>query len=415
MSSSNISFILNKQPIFNIGCLGSVADGKSTLVECLTGIKTQRHTNEKKRNITIKQGYGNMKIWLNDMEYHTTNSDYETYNDYELVNHISFVDCPGHQELIQTMLSSVTLMDGAIIVIAVNQSLYNKPQLIQHIAAAKLAKIKKIIICLNKIDLVSKEVVYERKRELDEILLKYNIEPYIIIPTSFNKKINLSYLVKTLMLLFNPLEHINSNNNLIFNISRSFDVNKAGTNWDNIVGGVVGGSLSSGCLKIGDEIEIRPGHVIKKNDKFICEPINTKILSIKTDNILLDTIYSGGLVGIGTDLDPFYSKNDKLVGNIIGIPGTLPSIYSNIILDTTLINDFGFEWIPKENDDIILQIGTKTFNGNVINIDNNNLSISLNKPICININQHIIICKNINNILKIVGEGYMKDGIILLK
>ena len=51
------------QPIINIGMLGSVSDGKSTTVYSLTGIKTQRHSNEMKRNITIKPGYANMKIY----------------------------------------------------------------------------------------------------------------------------------------------------------------------------------------------------------------------------------------------------------------------------------------------------------------------------------------------------------------
>jgi translation initiation factor 2 subunit 3 len=123
-----------------------------------------------------------MKIWIDDQnEYYTTNSDYNNYNEYKLVNHISFVDCPGHHTLIQTMLSSISLMDGAIIVIAVDQPINKKNQLIQHLIAAKLGKLDKIIICLNKIDLVSKNILLTRKKELDDILLKYEIKPYIII------------------------------------------------------------------------------------------------------------------------------------------------------------------------------------------------------------------------------------------
>ena len=184
--------IIKNQPIINIGCLGSVSDGKSTLVEKLTNIKTQKHSNEKHRNITIKQGYANMKIWENNDDYYTTNSNIENYNNYNLVNHISFVDCPGHQELIKTMLSSISLMDGAIVIIAVDQPLNNKPQLIQHLAAAKLSNIKNIIICMNKIDLVKKDILYQRKQELDILLEKYDIKPFIIIPTCFNKKIGLN-------------------------------------------------------------------------------------------------------------------------------------------------------------------------------------------------------------------------------
>jgi translation initiation factor 2 subunit 3 len=279
---------MNNQPLFNIGCLGSVSDGKSTLVEKLTNIKTQKHSLEKCRNITIKQGYANMKIW-NDMT--TTNN---IILDKELINHISFVDCPGHQDLIHVALSSISLMDGAIVVIAVDQPLNNKPQLIQHLLAIKIGNIDKIIICMNKIDLVTKETLLLRKKELDILLDKYKIKPYAIIPTCFNKKLGLNYLIELIMLLFNPNDYKYRNNlKPIFNISRSFDINKPGTNWDEMVGGVIGGSLESGTLKIGDLIEIKPGY---KNVS-----IKTKIVSIKTDQQELDIALPGGLIGIKTE------------------------------------------------------------------------------------------------------------------
>ena len=171
--------ILNYQPIINIGCLGCVSDGKSTLVKKLTNTKTQRHSSEHIRNITIKQGYANMKIWQNDNKYYTTDSTFNEHiiNDTKstLMNHISFVDCPGHQDLMITLLSSLYLMDGVIIVISVDKQLNKKQQLIQQLIAIKLANIKNIIICLNKIDLVNKSIVLNRKKELDEILLKYSM------------------------------------------------------------------------------------------------------------------------------------------------------------------------------------------------------------------------------------------------
>jgi translation initiation factor 2 subunit 3 len=415
LPDDKLSKIISCQPTINIGCLGSVSDGKSTLVERMTGIRTQKHSSEQKRNITIKQGYGNMKVWSNieDTTLYTTDSKAQNYttetgDDCTLINHISFVDCPGHQEYIQTMLSSLSLMDGAIVVVAVDQPLINKPQLIQHLAAAKLGKIDKIIICMNKIDLVSRDVLMERKCELDEMLTLYDIKPFIIIPTCFNKKIGLDILLKSMMVLFNPNDFMNrTTESSLFHISRTFDINKPGYNWDSVVGGIMGGSLITGTLKIGDSIEIRPGQVSKVQGKFICQPVKTEIISIQTDDNSISEISPGGLIGIRTDIDPFYSKNDALAGNIAGPINTLPSVYIETTIDYHKVETFGFSWEPKLNDLIMLQIGTRMVEGKLTKINETKLTYELNKPVCIQNNQHIIICKRINNIIRIVGEGTM--------
>lgn len=401
--------IMNKQPIINIGCMGSVSDGKSSMVRTLTGIRTQRHSNEQNRNITIKQGYGNMKVWVHGQDYITTDST--TENDCELVNHISFVDCPGHQELIQTMLSSIKLMDGAIFVVAVDQPLNKKPQLVQHLAAAKLGKINKIIICLNKIDLVDKKELMKRKEELDTMLREFDIHPFTIIPTSFNKRLGLNYLAEAIMKLFPPSNYLErTNEQPIFRISRTFDINKPGTNWNEVNGGVIGGSLVSGKLKVGDEIEIRPGQVSKgKDGKFVCQPIKTRVLSIKTDTCDLDEIVPGGLIGIRTDLDPFYCKNDNLAGNIAGFNGNLPEIATDIKIKTNIVTTFGMSWVPKLNDSVMIQVGTKTVEAKVIEMNGLHLKYQLTKPLCIFSDQHIIICRMVDKILKIVADGVVSN------
>jgi len=404
----SIDQIIKSQPIINIGCLGSVSDGKSTLVAKLTGIKTQRHTDELKRNITINQGYGNLKIFYDDVNYYTTDSTGDK-SDCKLVNHISFVDCPGHQELIQTMLSSIVLMDGAIIVVAVNQPLSQKPQLIQHLAAAKLGKINKIIVCMNKIDLVSKEVLLERKVELDKMLDEYDIKPYAIIPTCFNKNINMKYVIQSIIELFNPNEYITrSDSEALFRISRSFDINKAGTSWDQIVGGVIGGSLFNGKLAVGDKIEIKPGQVVKgKDGKFTCTPIISSVLSIKTDTTELNEIIPGGLIGIRTDLDPYYCKHNGLSGQIVGKIGTLPEIVNEVTIKLNIVTSFGFNWVPKIKDQMMLQIGTKICEASLSKINNDTFTFNFTKPYCVSKYQHIIVCYMLNKVLKIVGEGYL--------
>ena len=405
---------LQNQPIINIGCLGSVSDGKSSMVSTFTGINTQKHSSEKIRNITVKQGYGNMKVWQHDDKYFTTNSQQTEYLhdgiEYELKNHISFVDCPGHQELIGVMLSSIALMDGVIIVISVDKAPHEKPQLLQHLAAVVLGKFDKIIICLNKIDLVTKDVVLQRKEELDIMLEQYGICPFAVIPTCFNKKIGLNYLTKAIMELFNPSEFENKKSTIpYFHISRSFDINKPGTNWANLKGGVIGGSLSSGKFAKNDVIEIRPGILVGKTPKISCKPIHTNISTIKTDTTEIDEVQPGGLVGIGTDIDPLYCKDNYLTGNIAGLVGTLPSVFMEITVDINKVELFGFTWDPKVKDQVEIQIGTHMANSvSVQKIKKKTITFLFVSPVCIPDNQHIVICRTINGILKIVAEGYIQ-------
>jgi translation initiation factor 2 subunit 3 len=404
---------LNYQPNMNIGTLGSVSDGKSTMIYQLTGIKTQKHSSEKQRNITIKPGYANLKIWYCDSceEYDSSSSEKTNLlcrycnTDCELVNHISFVDCPGHAELILTMMGSLSLMKGSVVVISAAEPINKKPQLRQHLIASKMANIDKLIICFNKLDLITKEVAIGRKKELDNLLNELEIIPYIIIPTSFNKKIGLNYLLKAMMEVFPPQENL-FNSDSFFRITRSFDINKPGTNWQDVNGGVIGGSLINGEININDIVEIKPGILSKgKDGKIVCQSIITKILSLETDGKNIDRVIPGGLIGIGTEIDPYYCKNDMLSGNVMGKPGTLPDVYNEVKLKYKTLVDFDGKWEPKNGDTVFLQIGNVSVESRLAKVNKENFTFSLLKPACIENNSKILICRKDEGILKIVGVG----------
>ena len=408
---------MNLQPIYGIGCLGSVSDGKSTMAKALSGKETPTHSKERVRNITINQGFANTKIFkkLDSDEYITTDSTVYDMDGYKLVHHFSLVDCPGHQEYIKTMLASLELMKkGAVVVVAVDQELSMKPQLIQHLAAAKLANIAKIIICMNKIDLVSKEVLMKRKKELDSMLAKYDIVPCAIIPTCFNKKIGLDCLVRTIMKEFNPSDHFKQveSEKPIFNISRTFDINKPGTKLSDINGGVVGGTVFFGKFKIGDTVEIRPGYIYKQGAETKHIPLKTIIKTIKTETVNLSEAYSGGLVGLGTDLDPYYCKNNHLAGMVVGLPDFMPPVYTEMNVNVSTITTFGYNWVPALKDTVVLKIGTITCDAMITNLSKDclsgNVRFKLAKPICAS-NKDIIICKMYDKILRIVGTGIIME------
>lgn len=404
-----ISDVIEQTPIGTIGLLGSVADGKSTLVFATTGTKTQRYQSEQVRNITIKPGYANIKIWESDNNYYSTSSnqyDYEI-NDKKcnLVHHLSFVDCPGHQELILTMLSSIKLMHNIIIVVSAEESITKKPQLIQHLKAIKLSNIKNVIVCLNKLDLVDKKIAMERYNELKKVLEEYDIEPLSIIPTSFSRKIGVGSLLEDIIKFF-PKKIYDEKSKSYFLTTRSFDINRKGIDYTEISGGVLGGSCLSGKLKVGDEIEIKPGILsVDSNKKIISKSIITKIQSIQTDTSSLDELFPGSLAGLKTDIDPFYCKNDSLSGNVIGLVGTLPPTYDNIKLKYKIIEEFVKNWKPKVDNTIYLQIETNSISSKISSINDDVLEVILSKPMCIFDDTMIVISHKENNMQELVGIG----------
>jgi translation initiation factor 2 subunit 3 len=385
------------QPIINIGMLGSVSDGKSTTVYSLTGVKTQRHSNEMKRNITIKPGYANMKIYKKEGNLNTKEGD--------LVHHISFIDCPGHYQLIVTMMSCIQLMDGIILVVSAAEPIEKKPQLIHHIMAIKMSGIKNLIVIFNKLDLIKKKVAQDRYIELVTLLQKYEIEPKIIIPASMNHNIGTDYLLKSIMKYMGPeIKNIN-NTNPLFMTSRSFDINHVNIKYDELQGGVIGGSLINGELKVGDTIEILPGIIIKNSDGTQSyKPHITKIISLKSETTELEKIIPGGLIGIGTEIDPFYCKNDNMAGMMIGLVGTLPPVYFEIIIKYTIIQFDEYIWNKRLGSTVSIIAGTNCVDGNIREINDEYIKLKLAKPACI-ADTKIIICSKSAVSFNIVAYG----------
>lgn len=389
------------QPNLILCTLGHVSNGKSSMIYQLSGTKTQRDSREKKRNITIKAGYANIKLW------HCSNckfnfSSNETINEYNcdscdnlcsLDNHISFVDCPGHQELIETMMSSVSLMHGGIVIVSVVEPIKTQTQLLQHLITIKVNKLDNIIVCLNKCDLVSKEIVNERKNELDELLSKLGINPKIIIPTSFTKNLGIDYLIKAINYFFGPHFTQTTTSKPLCRITRSFDINSPGTDFTNVKGGCIGGSVISGCFEKNTFVEIRPGILTKnKNNTFSHEPIITKLLSFESDKKQLDTALPGCLIAMLTEIDPYLCKNDLLKGNIVTLVGQGLPIYHDIKVQYEIIDFIDFIWKPKKNDIIHLQINNMSSPAKIVSINDNIMNIFINKPICIDHSDNIIIC-----------------------
>jgi translation initiation factor 2 subunit 3 len=250
------------QPQINIGMIGHVSDGKSTLVKALTGQTTQRFSKEKQNNLTIKLGYANCKIikCVNCPEpdcYGSTSSNVMDYfckkcgNPAILVNHVSFVDCPGHHSFMQTMLSGTSVMDYTILVESLGNKQIPAPQTIKHLNSIESTQIENCMIVLNKIDLVNRDKCKEAITDMKSFIKDYKAKSNPIIPISASLNINID-IVCSILAKLQP-KKIYQEHMFRMNIIRSFNVNKPGVNIENLQGGVIGGSIQSGSIELSND------------------------------------------------------------------------------------------------------------------------------------------------------------------
>jgi translation initiation factor 2 subunit 3 len=347
------------QPLIIIGTQGRVANGKSSLIRSLTGINPMKFTKEAEKNMTIKLGYTNARFYKcgtcpEPWCYQVNQTEcIQCVNKTELKLNVSFVDSPGHNDLQATALSGASNMDFCLMVVAADCE--QDPETNEHYKAIKILGLENSTIVLhNKIDLVTKEIALERWEKLKE---KYNVKYILPICAQFGFGLNYlsQFLIESIPNPINTrfLEKISSP--LKVSIIRSFDVNKPSTPVEKIVGAVVGGTIKTGSLKIGDKIRIIPGVVLANGQN---HPIEAYIESLKTDQTPLDIAYPGGLIGIGLSIDPTLSKEDRLVGNfIIGIDDNINKIFKTCTITYTKYNSESNLDI-KKGDNFVCMLGS---------------------------------------------------------
>lgn len=408
---------LPKQPEVNIGTIGHVDHGKTTLVQALTGTWASRHSEELKRGITIKLGYADMPIYrcpkCAPPKNYTIKPFCEACNsEAEFVRAISFVDAPGHEALMATMLSGAAIMDGAILVIAADEPC-PQPQTREHLAAAEVSGIKNIIIVQNKIDIVDNKRALESYKEIKNFVKGTVAENAPIIPISAQRGINIDVLLEAIETLIPTPKRDPSLPPLMF-IVRSFDTNKPGTTIEELEGGIIGGTIAQGTFQVGDEIEIRPGIMTEREGKTVYDPLISEITSLQAGQQNVQQATSGGLVGVGTLLDPSYSKADGLTGSIAGRTGELPPTVTEMTLEThvleRVVGTKELQKVEKINPDeaLLLHIGAAVNVGKVVGIKQNTIKVKLTRPVCALPGSRVAISRKITARWRLIGFGLIK-------
>ncbi len=406
-----------KQPEINIGMVGHVDHGKTTLTKALTGEWTDKHSEETKRGISIKLGYADTAFYkcpkCNEPECYTIKNKCPICGEKtEPLRAVSFVDSPGHETLMATMLSGAAIIDGALLLIAANETC-PQPQTKEHLMALNILGIKNIVIVQNKIDLVDEPHLMENYERIKNFVKGTVAENAPIIPVSAQHFANIDVLIKAIEeIIVTPERNKNSKTRMY--VARSFDVNMPGNRISNMVGGVIGGTPTSGRLRIGDKIEIKPGIKNEEKGDVTWEPILTNVTTAISGGRKMKSVGPGGLIAIGTTLDPAMTKTDALAGKIAGEPGTLPSILNKIIMEPYLLDrvvgsteELKVEKI-KTGEALMMNIGVTTTVGVVKSARENDAEIILKLPICADKGQRIAISRRIGSRWRLIGYGIIK-------
>jgi translation initiation factor 2 subunit 3 len=236
-----------------------------------------------------------------------------------------------------------------------------------------------------------------------------------VIPVSAHHGANLDLLIKTIEEKIKN-ERSDSQEDMRMYIARSFDVNKPGTDYTKLSGGVLGGSLLRGEVNKGDEIEIRPGIKVeeKGTSNLVFKPLRTYVTSMISGGKSRKSLKPGGLVAIGTELDPFLTKSDSLIGAVVGKPGTLPPVVNQLTLKTYLMKNLvgtdkkvKVEEI-KTNEVLMLNIGTATTVGIVTSARDDSADLNLRMPICAENGQRVAISRRVGSKFRLIGYGIIE-------
>ncbi|MFA4838012.1 MAG: selenocysteine-specific translation elongation factor [Candidatus Neomarinimicrobiota bacterium] len=290
--------VSGQRPVI-FGTAGHIDHGKSSLLKALTGVDPDRLEEERRRGMTIDIGFA----FLNE--------------------NIAFIDVPGHEKFIKNMVTGANTVDLALLVVAADDGIM--PQTREHLEILKLLGIRSGLIVVNKIDLVSSVWLEMILEDVRQFVYGTFLENEPILCVSAVTGAGIPELKETILQKAAQFERENTTDLFRLPIDRAFIVKGYGT--------VVTGSIISGELRIGDEVEIAP---LK---------IRTKVRGIQSHGKQTDRIGVGHRAAINlqnVDKDdlkrgyflatPGYFRPTRLVTCHIGLlPTASPLKYNSVV------------------------------------------------------------------------------------
>jgi translation initiation factor 2 subunit 3 len=405
-----------RQPEVSIGLVGHVDHGKTTLTQTLTGEWTDRHSEELKRGISIKLGYADAAFYEclkcpKPTGYSVTPKCPTCGGEARFLRAVSFVDAPGHETLMATMLSGAAIMDGSLLLVAANEPV-PQPQTREHLYALDIIGVRKVVVVQNKIDLLSPEEAVQNYQAIVEFLKGSPIAGAPVVPISANHNAGIDALIGAIEETIPTPSRDPAKPPLMY-VARSFDINRPGTRPAELRGGVLGGSLLQGHISLGEEIEIRPG--VGGGADGQSESLATRVTSIVAGGEPRDELRPGGLAAIGTKLDPSLAKGDGLTGRLVGTAGTLPPVSQKIRLRATLLDrvlgtarEIKVEKI-RTSELLAVTVGTTIAPGKVTSARGDDIELALNRPVTVFPGSRVAISRRLNA-WRLIGYGIVEGG-----
>ena len=405
------------QPEVNIGLVGHVDHGKTTLVQALSGSWTDQHSEEMKRGISIRLGYADATFrqcpGVEEPDCYTVEEECEDGTPSERLRTVSFVDAPGHETLMATMLAGASLMDGAVLVISATEDV-PQSQTEEHLMALDIIGIENIVIAQNKVDLVDRDRAVDNYEQIQEFVEGTVAEGAPIVPISAEQEINIDLVIDALQSEI-PTPERDPDADAQMYVARSFDINRPGTTWDGLTGGVLGGSLVAGELEVDEEIELRPGREVDEGGQTEWRSVSTDVRSLQAGGETVDSVSPGGLLGVGTGLDPSLTKGDALAGQVAGPPGTLPPTWNSFTMDVDLLERLVGAEEGEEIEDIstgeplMLTVGTATTVGAVTSAREDECEVELKRPVCAPPGAKFAINRRVGARWRLIGVGTLTE------
>ncbi len=295
------------KPHVNVGTIGHIDHGKSTLTAAMSARSAARFGGEVKTYADITKG-GTVRDASKTVTIHSSHTEYETDK-----RHYAHVDCPGHADFVKNMITGAAQMDGAILVVAADSG--PMPQTREHVLLARQVGVPYIVVFLNKVDLVDDEELLELvEMEIRELLDKYEFpgDDTPIIRGNAKAAVENPHddeICKPIDELFDAIDNYipepprETDKPFLMAVEDVFSIKGRGT--------VATGRIERGVIKVGDAAEI-----VGLNR----ENLKTTITGVEMFNKTLDEGRAGDNVGL---LLRGIEKNEIQRGQVICKPGSI--------------------------------------------------------------------------------------------
>jgi translation initiation factor 2 subunit 3 len=277
--------------------------------------------------------------------------------------------------------------------------------------ALDIIGIENIVVAQNKIDLVDAETARENYEQIQAFVEGTVAEDAPIVPISAQQGVNTDVLIQAIEEEI-PTPERDPDADAEMLVARSFDINRPGTTWGDLTGGVLGGSLVQGQLEVDDEVELRPGREVEEGGQTEWRAVETAVRSLQAGGENVDEATPGGLLGVGTGLDPAITKGDALAGQVAGPPGTLPPVHDAFEMDVELLDRIvGAEDEVEEistGEPLMLTVGTATTVGSVTSAREGECEVALKRPVCARPGVKIAINRRVGARWRLIGYGTLR-------